>query len=281
MKVPTISIFAYTDYRRFLQDYFLWCKENCRRFSHRTYAKNLGFSSPNFLKLVIDGKRNIGRKSLRKITAGIGFNKQEAEYFSYLVFFNQARSSVDKNYYFGLIAHIRSTKNVTTIPSDQYEYLSEWYHPAVRELVKDRTDPLDYGQLSRLMGNGISEAKIRKSVMLLKRLGLLIVDEQGRFRHSSALLNTENEINSFAVRRYHAKILDIAQGALDEFSPAEREFDQLTVRVSPDMFSKMKGRMQNFRGELLQMAADDPGNGSMGIYHINLQFYPLIKDIAP
>jgi uncharacterized protein (TIGR02147 family) len=281
MKATAISIFTYTEYRRFLQDYYSWRKENSRRFSHRKLARNLGFTSPNFLKLVIDGKRNIGRESLRKITAGIGLNKQESEYFSYLVFFNQARSAVDKNYFFGLIAHMRSHKNVTMIPSNQYEYLSEWYHPAVRELVKDRTDPLDYGQLSRLMGNGISEAKIRKSVMLLKRLGLLIVDEQGTFRHSSALLNTENEINSFAVRRYHANVLDIAQGALDEVSPAEREFDQLTVRVSPDMFSKIKGRMQNFRGELLQMAEDDPWNGSMGIYHINLQLYPLIKDIAP
>jgi uncharacterized protein (TIGR02147 family) len=281
MRVKPPSIFTYTEYRRFLQDYYLLQKKYNRRFSHRKMARDLGFTSPNYLKLIIDGKRNIGRESLRKITSGVGLNKQESEYFSYLVFFNQARSAVDKNYFFGLIAHMRSHKNVAKIPADQYEYFGEWYHPAVRELVKGRTDPLDYRLLSRLMGNGVSEAKIRKSVTLLKRLGLLSLDEQWKYRHSSALLNTENEINSFAVRRYHTKVLDIAQDALNEVPPAQREFDQLTVRVSPDMFSKIKGRLQDLRSELLQMIADDRADGSMGIYHLNLQFYPLIKDMAP
>ncbi len=279
MEKKPVSIFAFIDYRAYLVAFFAWNKKHTRGFSHRKMASLLGFSSPNFLKLVMEGSRNIGRESLQKICTGIGLNKSETKYFSYLVFFNQAKDTVEKNYYFALIASLRHHANVGAISPQQYEYFGEWYHPAVRELVAGKTEPLDYASLSRLLGYRVSAASIKKSVELLKRLNLLRTDERGVLVHSSAILNTENEINVFAVRRYHGDILDVAAKALEEVPAAEREFGQLTVRVSPAGYAKIKKRLQDFREELLQMVADDEG-ASKDIYHVNFQSYPLTKDMA-
>jgi uncharacterized protein (TIGR02147 family) len=271
----TVNIFDYIDYRLFLAAYYRWHKKNTRRFSHRFMASKLGFASSNFLKLVMDSERNIGKESLPKVSIGLGLNKQEVEYFSYLVFFAQAKSDIDKNYYFGLIASLRSRRNVAAIGEDQFEYFSEWYHPVVRELVKGKTEPLDYPALARLVGGRVSPAKISKSVVVLKRLGLISLDITNTYVLSFPLLNTENELKSFAIRKYHKDVLAIAQQALDDIPSEEREISHLTLKISPQGFSNIKRRIQLFREEMLQLAAGD--TEATDVYHVNLQLYPITR----
>jgi uncharacterized protein (TIGR02147 family) len=277
MTVFADSIFNYIDYRQFLAEYYAWNKGHTRGFSHRAMCDMLGFNSPNFLKLVIDGKRNIGKESLPKIADGLELNKQETEYFSYLVFFASAKSSIDKNYYFGLIASMRAQKNIRVVSAEQCEYFSEWYHPAIREIIAGKSDPLDFEAFSLELGKKVSPSRIRKSVDLLKRLGLIIYDETKGYLHSAPILNTQNEIHTFAIRQYHKAILGIAERAIDDIPPAERENSHVTARISRDGFLKIKTRIQEFREELLQIIAEDPQANS--IYHINFQLYPITKSI--
>jgi uncharacterized protein (TIGR02147 family) len=272
---PT-SVFNFVDYRVFLSDYYRWNKENTQGFSHRLMAQTLGFTSPNFLKLVMDGKRNISKEAARQIAKGLGLKKKETEYFCYIVFFSQAKTEIDKNYYFGLIASLRSHTNIASIGPDQFAYFGEWYYPAVRELIKGKFDPLDYNALSKAMNKKVSAVKIRKSVDLLKKLGLITLDENSSYQVSSPLLNTENEMQSFAVRQYHKKVLTCSQWALDETPPEQREVSHLTVKISRQGFGKIKKRIQEFREELLQLVSDD--RAADGVYHVNFQFYPIAKD---
>ena len=266
-------IYHYTDYRQYLRDQYVHLKATQRRFSYRAMSARLGFAAPNFLKLVIDGKRNLGRESIDKVTGGLELNRRESEYFSYLVFFLQAKDPVEKNYFFGLIAAMRARTSTTLLQADQFEYLSRWYHPVVRELVAKLSDPLDYDRLSARLGNMVSPSKIRQSVTLLLRLGLLTRTGENRYRQSAVSLNTENELNSFAVRQYHEQILKVAGNALHAIPPAQREIASTTLHLSKTGFEKIKKRLQEFREELLQIATDD--TDPEYIYHANLQFYPL------
>jgi uncharacterized protein (TIGR02147 family) len=278
MSTKKISVFDFVDYRLFLKEYYRWNKAATRGFSHRLMARSLGFTSTNFLKLVMDGKRNLSKDSLKKITSGLDLNKQEVEYFSYLVFFSQARTPIDKNYFFGLLAAMRGKKNIASLTPDQFEYFSEWYHPVVRELVAGKSDPLDFDALSSGIRWNLSASKIRKSVEVLKRLNLIALDEQHRYVFSSPLINTDNELNSFAVRRYHKEVLNIAQKLIDEATMSEREYSHLTVKISPEGFAKIKQRLQDFREELLEMVSLD--REALGVYHVNFQFYPITKSVA-
>lgn len=278
MNTKKVSVFDFVDYRLFLGEYYRRNKETLRGFSHRLMARNLGFTSTNFLKLVMDGKRNLSRESLEKITMGLGLKKQETEYFSYLVFFAQAKTPIDKNYFFGLVAALRGKRNIASLDPDRFEYFSEWYHPVVRELIAGKSEPLDFDALSSGLRCGLTPAKIRKSVALLRRLGLISRDEQNKYEFSSPLINTENELNSFAVRRYHKEVLGIAQKLMDETAPREREYSHLTLKISPEGFAKIKQRVQDFREELLEMASLD--REAYGVYHANFQFYPITKSAA-
>ena len=68
-----------------------------RGFSFRRFSKRAGYQSPNFLKLVIDGQRNLSDDSIAKFAGAFELGPRETRDFSHLVRFNQARSDQEKN----------------------------------------------------------------------------------------------------------------------------------------------------------------------------------------
>jgi len=275
MKTQRPSVYKYLCYRTFLFDYYQWQKKVTVRYSYRAMADTLGFTSPNFLKLVIDGDRNISRESLAKITSGLGLSEKETEYFSYLVFFAQAKNGIDKNYFYGLLISLRSDKGISKVAPEQYEYFSAWYHPAIRELVRGKKAPLDYSALSTQLRRKVTVPQIKNSVALLLRLELLQLNKDNVYEQTDSIINTENEIQNIAIRNYHKNVLAVAQSALDEIPSIERENSHVTIKISQKCFAMIKDKIQCFREEVLHLAAHDTDVD--GIYHVNLQLYPITK----
>ncbi|MDD5674086.1 MAG: TIGR02147 family protein [Chitinivibrionales bacterium] len=274
MKTLKVSVFEHVDYRAFLAAYYRHHKKTERGFSYRSMTRALGFRSPNFCKMVIDGQRNLGIENLDTITQGLGLNKQESEYFSHLVLFAQAKNPAQKKEYMDLIGAKRARNKIAQIMPDQFEYFSAWYHPLVRELIAGKNEPLDCAALAGSIRPRATPRQIKNSVALLKRLGLVRLDNN-RYSLSSPLLNTANEVNSFAVRQYHKDVLAVAQESLDNIPAPQRELSQVTVSVSPEGFARIKKRIQEFREELLHIVSEDVN--TKDVYHVNIQFYPLTK----
>ena len=133
MKKP--SVLEYLDYRQFLRDAFGYRKEQSRAFSHRYFAEKARFSSPNFLQLVMTGKRNLTHKSAGQVAEAFEMGKREQEYFESLVFMNQAETQDERNRYFLRLASVRGARSARRIEKAQYDYFSHWYYPVIREVA--------------------------------------------------------------------------------------------------------------------------------------------------
>lgn len=81
----TSNVFSFTNYREFLRARYLELKASDPAFSHRSFAKAAGLGSPNYLKLVIDGARELALKSAKAFARGLRLNPSEADYFVSLV----------------------------------------------------------------------------------------------------------------------------------------------------------------------------------------------------
>src|SRR5688572_30102358 len=99
MKDNEIEIFAYDNYRAFLKDFYEAKRKTAEKISFRQFARLAGFNSPSFLKMVIDGKRNLSNESIGKVASALRFNKEEAEFFNHLVLFNQAEGVEQKKFF--------------------------------------------------------------------------------------------------------------------------------------------------------------------------------------
>ena len=110
MKKPLV--FEYLDYRIFLKDMYAYRKKRDQYFSYRQFSGKAGFASPNFLKLVIDGQRNLSPASILKIAKGFNLKGTQRDFFENLVLMNQAQEHEQRNYYYQKMISIGGFKKV-------------------------------------------------------------------------------------------------------------------------------------------------------------------------
>src|SRR5262249_15294315 len=114
-----ISVYDYADYRLFLKDRFFEMKKNNPLFSYRAFNRLAGLKNSGFLKLVIDGKKNLGETGIRKLARGFKLSEADTRYFAALVRFNQAVDQEEREHYEGQMAGFRRPSGLRTEPNDQ------------------------------------------------------------------------------------------------------------------------------------------------------------------
>jgi uncharacterized protein (TIGR02147 family) len=267
-----IDVFDYTNYRTFLRESYDFLKKNSRAFSYRYFANKCGYKSPNFLKLVIDGERNLSEESISKFQLFFKFNKSEAEYFSLLVLFDQAKKSEDKERIAKKILKLSTFKRLNPISLDQFEYYANWYHVAIREILATKRIKLDALSISKLLIPKVSEVNVEKSIALLLRLNL-IKKVDNRYIQSQELLSTGNEVSSVAVASFHKEMLMLAGESIDSFDRKDRDISCLTISISEDSTIELKKLIQNFRKNVLDLSAQD--KNKKNVYQVGIQMFPL------
>lgn len=250
------DIFAYSDYRLFIKDYYERHKAVNPAFSYRYLAEKAGINSAPFYKFVIEGKRNLTKTTLLRTCAALRLKDKEAEYFENLVFFNQAKTVKEKSLYFERIVSLQRARNILRIRQDQYDYFKEWHHCIIRELAALSDFREDYGALGRMLNPPVSAAKAAESVKLLLALGFL-KKKDGRYFQSEPLLSTGNGIQDYQVIHFQIKMLEMAIEAFERCSPAERISSSTTLSLSRANFRKIIGKMRDLRVNALELARKD------------------------
>lgn len=103
-------IFFYKSYRTYLNDYYEWEKKKFKSFSYASFAKKANMASPNYLKLVIGGKRNLTISNIHYVSRALKFTSVEVEFFESLVLENQSKSLIEKKFYRNRIQTLQSNR---------------------------------------------------------------------------------------------------------------------------------------------------------------------------
>jgi uncharacterized protein (TIGR02147 family) len=267
------NIYEYMDYRAFLNDMFRFRKKKDSYFSYRYFSNKAGFSSPNFLKLVIEGKRNLTNASIAKVSKGFGFSKQERESFEALVFMNQAKDYEQKNHYLKKVMSIKGYNNIRRIEKKSYEYFSKWYNLAIRETVMFRGRNLTAEQIAGILNPKITTREAEKSINLLMEIGLIRKDKDGLWEQSDPALTTGPEVQSLAIANLHREMLRLATESIERYPADKRDITALTLRVNSGDMEELKRRIAHFRKELLESALVEEDTDQ--VIQVNIQAFPL------
>ncbi|MBN1575124.1 MAG: TIGR02147 family protein [Chitinispirillaceae bacterium] len=267
------TIFEYMDYRDYLRSLFEQRKADHPFYSYRLFSQKAGFKSPNFLKLVVDGKRNLTKESVYRVAKAFGLNKSESDYLENLVFLNQSRTLDEKNLYLSRILRYRIKCDPKLLESSEYEYYSQWYHPVICELVTAIDFREDYRKLGATVIPAITAAEAEKSVALLLKLGFIMRREGKSYSRTSASFTTGPQVRSVAVANYHKAMMRLASESIDRFSAGERDITSVTVTVSDETCRMIREKLQRVRRELLELAEAD--RDAQRVVQLNLQLFPL------
>jgi uncharacterized protein (TIGR02147 family) len=271
----TLSIYGYTDYRGYLKDFYEFKKDSARGYSYRSFSKTAGFSSPNFLKLVIDGKRNISPEAIDKFIKALRLTPQMGEYFRALVKMNQSKSDDDKAKFYEDLKHLTPHAKRRELNVEEYQYLSSWLYPVLRELIELKSFRDDPYWIARRLKSKVNVSDITKALSWLVKAGFIEKLANGCYTSHDNMVLTSDEVKNLAIRNYHRQMLEQAKEALEELDVSEREFGALTFSLPSSALDELKFKLKNFRRDLhtwaMQTVSDSSGEM---VVQVNLQMYP-------
>ena len=272
-------MYAFADYRRYLAAYYEYAKAEQYGFSFRVFSRRAGIRSSNYLRLVIDGERNLTREMAGRFAEACELAGGAREFFCELVEYCQSKTAQERSRMYERLARHRPFREARRLESAQAEYHSQWYLPAIRELARRADFCSDPKWIARQLQPAISAAQAKRALELLCKLGLLAQGADGRLTQTSEIITTGPGPLGHHIYNYHHMMLDRAAAALDGLPREERDVSCLTLCVSQAKLAELKERIRSFRQELLRTAELD--DSPERVVQINFQVFPLSVAAEP
>jgi uncharacterized protein (TIGR02147 family) len=268
------DILHYTQYRQYLKDWIQEAKTEDDQFSLRTFARTAGFSGHGHLRFILEGERNLTKRSLLKLILALDMPKGRARYFENLVFFNQAKTHQEKNHYYQELVKDRKATAFRTLETAQFEIFSQWHHSAIRELIgtaKFRPHP---EWIALQLQPKIETKEAEASLKLLLAAGLIAKTANG-YKTVDEAITTDDEVRHLMVENYHRQMLKMAEVSMEGVAPEQRDISSVSFKIRETDFPKLKQQIQLMRKEFRHFAVED-GSGDR-VVQINIQLFPLTQ----
>jgi uncharacterized protein (TIGR02147 family) len=268
-----IDVFDYLDYRAFLREYYAHAKRSRRGFSHRAFSRRAGLGSPNHLKRVMDGTRNLTIEMAERFASALGLPGEAADYFVQLVKLGQARSSVERGLAYQKLTTFKAYRKTRTLDLAHAAYHSTWYIPAVRELAARSDFRAEPKWIAARLLPPIKPAEAKAALDTLLELGLLRRRDDGAVEQSEPVITTGPEMPALHIANYHRMMMQRAAESIDLVPSDRRDISAVTLLVGAGAMGRIKRRIQRFRRELLELALAE--KHATQVIQMNFQIFPL------
>jgi uncharacterized protein (TIGR02147 family) len=195
-----------------------------------------------------------------------------------MVFFTDANTVEERKLYFERMMTYHESK-ARIIDASRYEYYSQWYYSAVRALLSFyQFDGADFASLSKKLSPPIKPAQAKKAIEVLKRLGMITINDNGRYEPCDQIITTgalhnDRQVQTLNIINFQRKLLSLAAEAYDRYSERQMDMSTITVSVSKATRRLIKEEAADFRKKVLSLAENDANPECA--YELNCQFFPL------
>lgn len=271
-----MNVYAYYNYRKYLQDYYDYRKSVQRYFSYRSFAKKAGYSSSGFYLDLIRGRKSLTPQMLPKFIAALGLTEKEGRYFTLMVDFTHATTAASKQAIFEQMSALLPSA-VKSLTKNQQEYYSKWYYVAAREaLAILNIGEKNIQELALFLNPRITLPQAKQAIQLLLALDLIELDLTGCYRSVNKAIFSGSEIAPLFVHQFQKQMIDLGKDALDHYSTERRNVSCMTMSVSAEGLERIISKIDLFRKEVVDIVRSDEGESMVA--QMNIQFFPLSKE---
>jgi uncharacterized protein (TIGR02147 family) len=274
-----VRVFDYTDYRKYLLDYYQERKKTSKAFSYRYFAGKAGINSVGLYKDVIEGRQSLGRGLMLKFSQALELNDRESEYFLNMVLFNEASSIEERRLYFRKLMSSYDSK-AYKVDGTQYEFYSKWYYSAIRALLSYFPCDGDFSALARCLNPPIRPEQAKKAIKVLEKLGMIGRDAHGNYRPLDAVIttgsgNNERNVQTLNLINFQKAMLLMAAKSYDSPTFKEMDMSTLTMSFSRETFQIIKQEIVALRKKIAGLAELDAKPDR--VYQMSYNLFPLTK----
>ena len=281
-QVPILA--EYTDYRLFLRDVYEYRRETestgLRPYSYSTFSAAADIKSPNYLKLIIEGRRNLSEDMINRFAKALRLNRSETEEFRALVRYGQAAQPLERNHYLKELADLRAQRAFEAghINQRSWEKMPGWIGWVLYAMTEQANVNFDAEALQKLFRARASTDDIRESLQKLIDAGELTRGESGEVVKARDLIESPQDLPVALIRKLQAELIYLGIESLFRDSPKDREFGALTLALTDDEFQQVRFELRQLR-KRLQKDISVKRKSSKGerVYQMNVQLFPVTE----
>ena len=285
VKAPVLS--DYMNYRQFLADFYRFkrqsSKGSLRAYNYAVFSAAANIKSPNYLKMIIEGKRNLSEDMIGKFGKALGFMKDQTEEFRLLVHFTQATDPADRNMYLKKLSEHRVAGKLKSGEIDRktWEKVPNWVTWIIYAMVDQEGVSYDTAALKTILRGKASEDEIEQALQTLLSSGELRRDEKtGELRKGRSLIESPEDVPVALVRKLQSQLMYLGLESLYQDQPTDREFGTLTMSLTKAEFEEIKFKLRQMRKSLHKdnSIARMKEKGER-VYQLNIQLFPVTNAV--
>lgn len=293
-KVKEPQVGDYLNYRDFLRAFYLYKREitkgHLRRYNYSYFSAAANIRSPNYLRLVIEGQRNLSEEMAYRFARAMQLNKESTDEFVLLVLYNQETDPSLRNQYLKNLSDFRLQKSLKqgTIDKKTHERIPTWIGWILFALLDQDGAQFNISQLKQLLRNKASETEIQNALNKLLESGQMVADaDTGEIKKGKSLIDNPEDIPVALIRRLQTQLMCLGLESLFQDCPTEREFGTLTLSLTKKEFEDLRFQLRKFRKQIHKdNSIQRLQNKGERVYQLNLQLYPVtdksqtVKDLT-
>ncbi len=277
-------IHDYTDYRKYLKDMYEFRKltesTGMRAYSYSHFSAAADIKSPNYLKLIIEGKRNLSDDMISRFARALRLEKQQGEEFKALVLYGQADEPVERNKYLKDLAEIRADQeNASDADKQKWEKVPGWIGWVLYAMMDQKNTGIEPEQLQKLFRAKASVQEVRDSLQKLIAAGEIVTDETtGELKRPRELIDTPQDLPVALIRRLQTELIYLGIESLFRDSPKDREFGALTVALTQEEFEQTRFELRQLRKRIHKdVTVKRQASKGDRVYQLNIQLFPVTE----
>ena len=272
-----INIYDYSDYRKFLSDFYELEKSLDPTFSYRVFAAAVGMDASLLLK-ILQGKRHISSKGIAPFIQFYRFKEGKAEYFREMVAYAKAKTDDEVRKHFEVLQKMRPS-SCRELDEARYRYFQQWFYPMIRSAL----DVFDYRSAEQATDLGesciprLTASQVESAIEALLQLRLAHRQKDGRIVPTDAHLKTQEHWLSASISEYQKSIAKLAHRSIAETPKEERDISTLTMALDSSQIQKIRDILADARKSIVKVANSMPSQICDSVYQLNFQLFPMMK----
>jgi uncharacterized protein (TIGR02147 family) len=285
-KFMNVSIDLPQNFAAFLRAELVARNKRNPRYSLRSFSKTLDLSS-SFVSKLLNGKRQLTEGTFNKIATQLSLSPELTSHYRRVEFAN--RSAIAKSRIIGVIEDeaialmseaeiesIEEQKKYKAISLDQFNFIADWYHFAILELLTVEGFIFNANYISSQLS--ITPLEAQHAIERMVRLGLIQMRKTGR---GEQVFISENhstigrEIATAATVKQQEAFLKLAADALSEIPIEQRSQSSMTMAIPKSRIKEAQKMIHEFRRNMTSLLQRRGKRDS--VYQLTVSFYPLTK----
>jgi uncharacterized protein (TIGR02147 family) len=271
------EIIEYTDYRKFIQDYYDE-RKRCSAFSWHAFAQKAGFSSDVYLKYVCEGKKNLSIASAGSVATAMGLVGFEYDYFILMVSYAHAKSNEAKKAAFEERCALANAHKVRVLGDEEFKYFKSWKNSVIRELAPHMpgAKPLEIAHACKPK---ISAAEVSETLDFLVKAKHLKKDKSGNYQQTDKTIKMAPvEAVPLAARDLQRQMGEFALKSID-LPISERMMSGYTLGLTRRAYKRIKKETEDYYRRVVAIATEE--DETEQVYRLNVQLFPLSERLEP